>query len=213
MPFRIIAIGIMAHTADQVRANADRLSALHSRIHETLKLRSHSSFERAEWEAACAKFHEQFDELFFPGGATGWSAFLANQSEGIELALLFLEVDQHTFRSGYHKQIVWDRLKKLYLAPEEHERLEQTALAYLHRRVRREFWHMVNFMRLRGSSSFWQRVEILALEGDESVMRKARWLLLARKNVPVRQWIGNELFRPKYQPGYVPQLDFLLPPS
>lgn len=143
----------------------------------------------------------------------GWSAFVANDSEGIEYALLFLEVDQYTFRSGYLKQTVWDRLKKLYLTPEEHRRLEEVALAYLRRRVQCEFWHMANFMRLRASSSFWRRVETLAADGEDPLARKARWLLLTRKNAPVRQWIRGEVLRFKYEPGYTPRLDFPMPPS
>jgi len=202
----------MPHPADQIHSNAERLRALNSRINETVRHRSDSPAKRAEWQAACAEFHEQFDQLFFPGGTSGWSAFLANSAEGVELALLFLEVDQYTFRSGYHKQIVWDRLKKLHLAPQELQRLEETAIAYLHKRVRREFWHMVRFARLRASSSFWQRIERLAAdEACTPVTVKARWLLLARRNLPVRQWIGRELFRPRYQPGYIPQLDFQVP--
>jgi len=177
-----------------------------------MKLRSNSAAERTKWEAACAEFHTQFDDLFFPGGVAGWSTFLAGTPEGTQLALLFLEVDQYTFRSGYHKQIVWHRLKRLFLTADEQHRLESVAVMYLHKRVRREFWHMVRFMRLRGSPSFWEHVELLSTRGgDQPSAIKARWLLLARMNAPVRQWVGSELFHPKYQPGYVPRLDFPVP--
>lgn len=206
-------VKIGCHRKNAIRANAARLQALYSRMQETARLRADSLSARAEWGAACAEFHAQFGGLFFPGGEAGWSAFLTNDGEGIELAVLFLEVDQYTFRSGYHKQIVWDRLKKINLTPDEHQRLEVVALAYLHKRVRREFWHMISFMRQRASSSFWQRVAILEADGDHAIARKARWVLLARNNVPVRGWIGNELLRAKYQPGYIPQLDFLVVPS
>ncbi|NHZ84121.1 hypothetical protein F2P44_33430 [Massilia sp. CCM 8695] len=194
--------------ADQVRANAERLRIAQAQIGETLKFRSKSPAGRAAWEAACTHFHAYFDESFFPGGDAAWSGLLAGEKDSIELALIFLEVDQVTFRSGYHKEIVWDRLKRLRLTSEQQGRLEEIALLYLHRRVRREFWRMVNFMRQRGSASFWQGVEIIAESGQQSCGRKARWMLLARRNVPVRRLIGAELFRTRYEPNYLPQLDF-----
>ena len=193
-------------TAEQVRANAHRLRFLHARVGETVKLRSTSP---AEWEAACADFHAQFGELFFPNGEAGWSDFLSTERHGVELALLFLEVDQYTFRSGYHKEFVWKRLKKLPLSPEAQDRLEQVGLMYLQKRVHLEFWPMVNFMRIRGSPRFWHDVEIFAKTGAEGLGRKARWMLLARNNAPVRQWISSELSRARYEPEYVPRLDFL----
>jgi hypothetical protein len=192
-------------TAEQVRANAHRLRLLHARILETVKLRSTSP---AEWEAACADFHAQFGDLFFPNGEVGWSDFVSIKGHGIELALLFLEVDQYTFRSGYHKEFVWKRLKKLPLSTEAQDRLEKVGLMYLQKRVHFEFWSMVNFMRLRGSPRFWQNVEILAKTGAGGVGRKARWMLLARNNAPVRRWISSELSQARYEPGYVPRLDF-----
>lgn len=192
-------------TAEQVRTNACTLRFLHARVSETVKLRSTSP---AEWEAACADFHAKFGDLFFPNGEAGWSDFVSTEGRGVELALLFLEVDQYTFRSGYHKGFVWKRLKKLHLSSEAQDRLEKVGLMYLQKRVHREFWPMVNFMRLRGSPRFWQDVEILAKTGTEGVDRKARWMLLARNNAPVRRWISSELFRVRYEPGYVPCLDF-----
>jgi hypothetical protein len=137
-----------------------------------------------------------------------WSDFVSIKGHGIELALLFLEVDQYTFRSGYHKEFVWKRLKKLPLSTEAQDRLEKVGLMYLQKRVHFEFWSMVNFMRLRGSPRFWQNVEILAKTGAGGVGRKARWILLARNNAPVRRWIRSELSQARYEPGYVPRLDF-----
>jgi hypothetical protein len=193
-------------TAEQIRANAHRLWFLHARVSETVKLRSTSP---AEWEAASADFHSQFGDLFFPNGEAGWSDFMSTEGHGVYLALLFLEVDQYTFRSGYLKEFVWKRLKKLPIPSDAQDRLEKVGLMYLQKRVHREFWPMANFMRLRGSPRFWQDVEILAKTGAEGVGVKARWMLLARDNAPVRRWISSELSRARYEPGYVPRLNFL----
>jgi len=203
----------MILTVDQIRANVKKLCMLRDRVHETVKLRVHSPSKRKAWETACAEYHESFAECFFPAGEAGWSAFLDNDSEGFELALLFLEVDQFTFRSGYQKQIIWDRLKKLYLSPEEHQRIEGIALRYLRKRVEPEFWHMANFMRLRASPSFWQNIAGIAMNEKHNVKMKARWMLLVRQNFPVRRWINSEILRARYQAGYIPRLDFQWPPS
>lgn len=184
----------MTYPATQVRANAERLRVLHARIHATVKLRDRSAADRAVWQAACAAFHDQFGDLFFPGGEAAWSAFLASDAWGIACALVFLEVNEVTFRSGYRKQEVWERLKKIDLAPDDKRRLEDIALSYLDQRVRREFWHMVNFMRLRGTESFWQRVAVHA-DGTGPSAHKARWMLLARTNAPVRRWVGDARWR------------------
>jgi len=198
----------MPDPADQIRANAEMLCTLYSRMRESVTHRSRSSVGRADWEAACAAFHDHFDELYFPGGDAGWRAFIAGTDEGIEAALLFLEVDQFTFRSGYHKQIVWDWLKKAGLTQAQYQRLEEVAVGYLYHRARREFWHMANFMRRHAAAPFWSRVESIAEHEPGDTARKARWLLLVRKNLPVRRWISNELLRSRYQSGYVPRLDF-----
>ena len=188
--------------------NAKELRRLNDRIEETLRNRSASPTGRAEWSAACAEFHERFNDLFFPGGDEAWAGFLQGRVGYIEHALAFLEADQWSFRSGYHKQIVWRRFKRLLLSKDELDRLEQAALSYLPKRVRWEFWHMAKFVCLRGSETFWQRVEGLASSAERSPSAiKANWLLLTRANVPVRSLVGHELLRAKYQPGYTPALD------
>lgn len=201
-------LSAMTISIHQVRENAEKLRVLNARINETVKLRSASRQGWEAWNAACKAFHEQFGALSFPGGDSGWQAFLSKQNDGIELALLFLEADEITFRSGYHKQIVWDRLKRLPLSADQSARLEEVAIAYLHKRVRREFWHMARFMRLYATASFWQRVVACAAGSELATARKARWLLLVRDGFPVRRWIEREIIRQKYGTDYVARLDF-----
>jgi hypothetical protein len=185
------------------------LRRLNERIGETLPHRSSSAAGRAAWEAACREFHDRFDDLFFPGGERAWSGFLRGEAAFIENALAFLEADPWSFRSGYHKQVVWRRLKRLPLNAEDHRRLEQVALSYLAKRVRWEFWHMAKYMRLRGGAEFWETVKGLATSTERTPSAiKATWLLLVRANAPVRRCIWRELLRAKYEPGYAPTLDF-----
>jgi hypothetical protein len=188
--------------------NAEELRHLYGRIGETLRFRSDSDASRANWSAACAEFHQRYTELFFPGGTEAWNCFLRGESVYIENALAFLEADPWCFRSGYQKQIIWNRFKRLLLSEKELERLERIARSYLPKKVRWEFWHMAKFVRLRASAEFWQEMEQLATSAERSPSAiKANWLMLVRLNVPVRQCLWRQLRRSKYQQGYVPILD------
>jgi hypothetical protein len=195
-------------------ANAEKMRALNARIKETVKLRQTSAAHKARWEAACADFHGQFGELFFPGGIQAWTDFTRGDCANVEPALAFLEADPFAFRSGYHKQIVWNRFKQIFLSSEEEQRLESVAMGCLNKRVRWEFWAMARYLRLRGSAEFWQKVRQLATASQRSpVAVKAHWLLLVQANQPVRRRIGHELLRAKYEAAYQPTLDFHRPAS
>jgi hypothetical protein len=195
-----------------VTANAERMRALSARVNETVMLRATSARHKGEWQAACAEFHSQFDELFFPGGSRTWLDFIKGNSPDVEPALAFLEANPFFFRSGYHKQIVWNRFKQIFLSQQEKQRLESVALNYLDKRVRAEFWHMAKYVRLRGSSQFWQSAIELATATSRSPRAvKAHWLLLVRANQPIRRRIQSELLHAKYESGYKPILDFHRP--
>lgn len=198
----------MGDIAAQILANADEIVRLYKRIDETVRYRSRSSKDRDEWSNACGEFHRRFPELLFPGGEERWAAFLRRDPDEVDSAIAFLEVDPWFFRSGYLKQIMWDRLKGTYLKPDQMKRLEKVAERYLHKRVQREFWHMVRFFRVRGGEAFWATIAAIANEKSAEAGRKAHWMLLARRNVPVRNWIGREFLRASYQPGYIPNLWF-----
>jgi hypothetical protein len=188
--------------------NAEKLRALNARIDETFKRRHCSASDLAAWKNACYEFHRDFGGLFFPGGVDAWSAFISGTGTDVEPVIAFLEADPWSFRSGYHKQILWNRLKRTFLTAREIQRLETVALSYLEKRVRWEFWHMARFARHRGSSSFWQAVESLAAsEARTPAAIKAAWLLRYRCNEDIRRYVGNEVRRAKYQSGYVPKLD------
>lgn len=177
-----------------VRANAAELSRLNARIGETLAHRSSSASGRLAWETACATFHARYDDLFFPGGMARWEAFLSRQDEGMAAALLFLEVDPVFFRSGYLKEAIWQKLKQHLLSERERDRLDAVARQYLDAPLRREFWAMARYVRLRGSSSFWREMERLASQQERlRPAIRAGWLLLVLRNEPVRRLLGRQL--------------------
>lgn len=191
-----------------MHAYAARLRALYACIGETYAHRSASVAANKQWQDACTEFHGAYGDLFFPGGELAWGRFIDGSSPDVGCALAFLQADPWYHRSGYHKQVVWHRFKRTVLAREELRLLEGVALDYLGRRVRREFWHMVRFVRLRGSTDFWRRVEQMASDPVRSAPAiKATWLVLARQNKPVHRAIAKEVRRAGYQPGYQAMFD------
>lgn len=151
---------------------------------------------RKQWQDACADFHGAYGDLFLPGGGQAWEQFIDGCSADVGCAPAFLQADPWYHRSGYHKQVVWHRFKRTLLTREELQLLEGVALDYLGRLVRREFWCMLRFVRLRAGAGFWQRVEQMASDPVRLAPAiKATWLVLARQNEPVPRAIANEVRR------------------
>ncbi|MGV3681123.1 MAG: hypothetical protein ACO1PM_15575 [Acidovorax sp.] len=129
-------------------------------------------------------------------GGQAWEQFIDGCSADVGCAPAFLQADPWYHRSGYHKQVVWHRFKRTLLTREELQLLEGVALDYLGRLVRREFWCMLRFVRLRAGAGFWQRVEQMASDPVRLAPAiKATWLVLARQNEPVPRAIANEVRR------------------
>ncbi|WP_257385619.1 hypothetical protein [Tahibacter caeni] len=191
-----------------MRANLAEIDRLQRHVDETFASRDRSVAERQAWTDACRHFHARFDQLAFPGGASQWAAFLAGKSRGIDAAIAFLDVDPWFFRSGYTKETIWHRLKRVPLDASRAAALETIALAWLRRRVRREFWCMAACLRPRASASFWDSVAAFATPRHGSTGLRAHWLLLTRPGAPVRRWVNAELLRSRCEPGYVPDLWF-----
>ena len=191
-----------------IQANAEAVDRLWRQVHETAAIRHRSSAHREAWRKASEDFHRSYAELAFPGGEQRWLAFLARDSSELGTAISFLKADPRFFRSGYLKQIIWDRLKRASLSVQQERQIEAVAVEYLHRRVQREFWHMSRYLRMRGSPGFWQGTEALASANTGPASVRAQWLMLAKENQPVRMWIGYELRRARYEPGYSPCFEF-----
>jgi len=198
----------MTDFASLVRANSAEIDRLRRQIRETATLRRRSATDRQAWVDAWRQYQTQMDRLAFPGGAAQWSAFLAGKSRGIDAAIAFLDVDPWFLRSGYAKEIIWHRLKRFPLDASHAAALETIALAWLRRRVRREFWRMASYLRLRASAPFWEEVAALATREYGNTGLRAHWLLLTRTGAPVRHWVGTELLRSRDEPGYVADLWF-----
>lgn len=123
---------------DHIRANAEEIVRLHSRVHTTFKRRDSSPEARAEWESACAEFHKRYDNLAFPGGYDGplgrngaRARISSGDTEAVEAALCFLEMRPYFFRSGYMFKALLRWCSRAPLSPKQSARLDavKTALA------------------------------------------------------------------------------------
>ena len=105
-------------------SNAEEISRLHERIHETLRYRSDGAKKRGEWERACQEFHSRYDQLAFPGGySSAFERILAGDNKAIEAALCFLECRPYFFRSGYMWKEILRKIKRAPLSELQVDRL------------------------------------------------------------------------------------------
>jgi len=188
---------------EQFSEQTGQIERLRARISELVVTRSRSPIDRKAWERACAEFHEAFHELSFPGGPSMWTDLVAGGPDGIEAAVQFLESNPYFFRSGYMQQETWHRLKRAPLTAKQARRLDLVAIEYLSRPIRREFWDMVRYARLRGTDALWSDLRELLTSEDRSLRTRAGWLLLARQGSPVKAWVHTELVLARYKKGHV----------
>ncbi|MGW8390907.1 hypothetical protein [Pseudoduganella sp. HUAS MS19] len=151
---------------ERIQQNSREINRLLARINALVQERDASPAQRAEWQAACQDFYARYDSLCFPGGAAMLERVRSGDPDAVEAALLFLLADPYHFRSGYLKERLWRWLAHLPLNARARNRLERAALAYLDRRICREFWTMCKTMARIGGAQFWSRVAERALRGD-----------------------------------------------
>jgi hypothetical protein len=95
----------------------------------------------------------------------------------IERCLTFLEADPRYFRSGYVKESIWRRFMHAPLTDRQRRRLEDVALAYVGRRLTRQYWYMARTMAETGSHAFWREVRRLSEVSERTPARRATMLL------------------------------------
>jgi hypothetical protein len=132
----------MSDNVKKIREASARLDSLNQRMLETARTRDRSAEDREQWTRACAEFRARYSTSFYPGGDSNLDALKRHEPAAIQLGLDFLEADPWHFRSGYTKEEVWIRLRRAPLDKRERSRLEQVGLAYLDKKVGREFWVM-----------------------------------------------------------------------
>jgi hypothetical protein len=137
---RELAIGHRIETHDKIARNAEEISRLHRRVHETLPSRAASESARREWEDAAAEFHARYHLLAFPHGLNEEAFFdqlRRNDRESINWAVCFLELRPYFFRSGYIWKKLLHRLKHVDPSAEHQQRFEQVLHRYNDWRLRK----------------------------------------------------------------------------
>ncbi|XLZ72844.1 hypothetical protein ABT364_12985 [Massilia sp. SR12] len=166
---------------ERIQQNSLEINRLLARINALATERYASLAQRADWQAACEDFYTRYDRLCFPGGAAMLERVRGGDPAAIDAAVQFLLADPYHFRSGYLKQRLWRWLARLPLTAGARARLERAALAYLDRRVRREFWAMCKAMPRIAGAGFWRAAAAKALPATadvrDPVARRATLLL------------------------------------
>jgi hypothetical protein len=168
---------------ERIQQNSREINRLLARINALAEERHTSPAQRAEWQASCEEFYARYDALCFPGGAAMLERVRGGELVALEAAVQFLLADPYHFRSGYLKERLWRWLARQPLSASQRMRLERAALAYLERRIRREFWAMCKAMPRIGLAGFWSEVSMRALSAQGAEARRATLLLAHGANV------------------------------
>ena len=175
--------------AELIRENAEKLRGLHGDIHSLVRFRNESEAQREQWEQACRKFHESYDQFAFPGGLARFLNNLdANEPTAVDDAVTFLEVDPLFFRSGYIKERILERLRRAPLDEAQKSRLQRVILARVRDpKTRREFRRYCRLAPFIADPEFEEEIRKLAGPSG-SKPKRAQWVLEhLRQGVPKNQ--------------------------
>jgi hypothetical protein len=117
-----------------------------------------------------------------------------SETNAIERCLQFLEEDPNFHGSGYVKEAIWKRFMNAEVPPRQLRRLEDVALAYLGRRMTREFWYMARTMAERASYAFWEAVRRETLSADRAVKRRATSLLAYEQGTAAGESVRKDVW-------------------
>lgn len=179
----------------QILKNSAEIRRFSDRIHTTVRTRSNSPEDRAQWEDACSEFHRKFDSLCFPSGAEMFNRVRKNDPEALEAAIRFLVADPYHFRSGYLKENLWRWLRHCRLSPSARNRLEKAAFLYLDRRISREFWSMCKAMAQLGGTEFWAKISSQARTQGTPKALRALYLLTFGANIHAGAKLRHSIYR------------------
>lgn len=163
-----------------IKAAAAEITRLYADIYRCLPDRDRSEEGLHRWREACARFHDSYSKLAFPGGLARVYADLPRGDRAvIEDAIRFLETDPYFFRSGYLKGDLLRYLGRASLDPYQEDRLRAVVLARVSGPSRREFRRYCRLARRLSTPEFVARLQELASEEPGTAARHANWVLQA----------------------------------
>lgn len=143
--------------------------------------------EELLWSEAAALFHRAVGEAYPPNFWDAFQQLQKRNTEGLEIAISFLEADPWFFRSGYIKADILHlicALPKTNISPEDQSRLQRIVIAAVDFRDRREFRWYCKLARKVVSRSLITQLEERLSHADSNIRRRARWALSAVTHNP-----------------------------
>lgn len=167
----------MREFKDLICREANKISELNRAIHETYKNRTKN---RTAWSKACSEFRNYHSEMqSFLSASYGKKNITC--PELLEFIITFLELDPMFFRSGYYKEQMLKKLKKVDLDKEQILRLRKVMYSAVEERGSREY---KGYCRLAPKLADSQLKQWLAsiLEKGKGSKRSRAELMLAQIN-------------------------------
>ena len=174
-------------TIEVVKTNAAKLRELHERVHDAARHRNEGKEANERWRQATKAYHEQYDQLAYPGGLNQFLSRLPSKDpETIELVIEYLEADPWFFRSGYIKEHLLSYLKHAPLTSSQRLRLQYLILRKIEGKWLREFRYYARLAPVVADREFTDRVSAF-LDSERTVSQRAHFVLQCCRAAPARK--------------------------
>jgi hypothetical protein len=174
-----------------VRTKAAEAEAARRALHATAAARDRNRPETYDaWHDAVVAFRAAiaaaYPAGFWDSMGRRYERLAHGEPDAIEMAVFFLESDPWFDRSGYVKEALLKRLKRLPLTPRIAARLHRVLLAAVDGRDRREFRRYCWLARSLVTPDLTRALRERLTSADAGVRRRAEWMLAAVERRPVR---------------------------
>jgi len=154
--------------------NAARLRDLYTRVKEASRKRPRGP----DHTAACGEFRDAYDELAMPGGLDKHLFLLREgDKQAVSAAIAFLSADSRFFRSGYIKEKMLRRLKRVSLTQHQQQTPVRLVIRSVDRGGRREFHAYARLSGVLDPCQIETAIESRLASEDPEVLRRAREVL------------------------------------
>ena len=191
---------------EEILRKSEAINLLRFKVQETFNNKGKNKDAFEQWEQACLDFHSYPEDYFFPKGEEQIQRVRAGDADAIDDALFFLLADPVHFRSGYLKETLWRFVPRWNLNEQQRTMIENAALAYLHKKMRRDFWYMCRAMAFVGSLQFWRDVESRITNKNPLISKRASYLFAysygVNKGEKLRREVRFEVMSSKYSKRY-----------
>lgn len=120
---------------------------------------------------------DKYDDLSFPGGLKkGLDALDKADPNAIENAICFLEANPYFIRSGYIKEEIITKLKKIKLTKDQSSRLRKVVLNIVDNHYCREFRYYCKLAREIKTKEFLKDIRERMKSKDKDRAKRAKWM-------------------------------------